>query len=238
MSGSGTERSLTGCVARWLAAQPRPGRDLTSAQAGEGQDCLGVITGHPAAAVPLLLDALRDGDFPDRNACYRLLVELGPEAGPALRAESGRRGPETDLWLAGALRHRGDPRGISLAVDLMDDPAAPVRDLAALAVGLAAIEDDVDVSEEALITRLTDALASDRVIDGTPFRVGDAALICLTRLGVPVPLVPDPPELHNDQHFAFPPPSPPFPLAPETALSGLDPDAVAGLQAALRGAQP
>lgn len=199
----------------YLDAQPRPGRALDAAQAEAGQQARRQLLAAGAAAVPVLLDGLGRPDFADKDACYDLLLEIGPAARPALAAQWGARGPVLDIWIAALLRHLGDDGALDRLWPQLRHADPQVRHLSALALALPLLRAPPPVRAPAeLVDALVDALSDARGIEGTPATIAGSALACLQHLsGRDLLAPPRVVQLYNDEHFLYPPPEHPFPFA-------------------------
>jgi hypothetical protein len=197
----------------FLAALPRPGRELTSADVEEGQRSRQALLDGGSASVPALLSRLSDPDFGVKDICYDLILEIGDPARQTLYRELQERGPVVDLWIAAMLQHLGDESAMDRIRPYLQHPDDYVRHLTALALAFQKPDSPTPPDEE-LASLLVDALRDEQSIEGTPFTVAGSALACLTRMSGENFLYPlREIQFYNYEHFLYPPPLHPFPFA-------------------------
>lgn len=167
MKFSDNERDLRKHLETFLASLPLPGRDLTSAEAENGQRSKRAILEGKANSVPVLLDSLGNPDFVIKDTCYDLVLEIGSPAKELLYGELGKRDPIVDIWIVAMLKHLGDERAMDRLWQMLDDPGSHVRHLSALAIAFHHL--DSATPHEQLFPVLVDALGSEENIERTPF---------------------------------------------------------------------
>jgi HEAT repeat protein len=193
---------------RFVDSLPLPGRELTSADVERGTQSRRELLAQGQDAVPALLDALAGGDFSVKDAAYDLMIEMGESVRDTLSRELDRRGPVVDIWINVLLHHLGDHDALNRLRPLLSSPDRYGRHLAALAMAF------YGNNSAGLISVLLDALNDDDTIEGTSFTVAGSALAMLSRLAG-ISFAQDGADIHlyNYDHFAFPPPTHPFPFA-------------------------
>lgn len=90
---------------------------------------------HPTNHLAALLDDLVCGDDQRAEASVRGIAALGPQVIPHLERLMGESDPEHRWWALRAMAEIPDPRSIELSLAALDDPAASVRQCAALCLG-------------------------------------------------------------------------------------------------------
>ncbi|HEX2485044.1 MAG TPA: HEAT repeat domain-containing protein [Myxococcota bacterium] len=107
----------------------------------------------PAAACPLLVQALADGENPGRrNAALESLVRLGGAVLPGLLAASANRDPDVRKQVVDALAGIAEGGAAARLVELLADPDANVRGAAADALGAVARADTAPALARAVAT--------------------------------------------------------------------------------------
>ena len=171
----------------------------------------GVLKEQPTAAVGLLAEVFSGLSHPHKVGAYRLIVELGAAAVPAIHRLIGGAGPLERIWLISILHALGDGSETARLAELAGDQDLYVRQLAVLALVFQGKQ--AAVQSDRLIAVLAEALMSEEKVEGSSFFIADSALSCLRLLtgeafseGV-VPAV----HFYNFDHFLFSPPVHPFP---------------------------
>ena len=170
-----------------------------------------ILKEQPAAAVDLLAEVFSGLSYPHKIGVYRLIVELGGVAVPAIHGLLDGAGALERIWLISILHALGDGSATARMAELVGDKEPYIRQLAVLALVFQGKQ--ATVEPDRLIAVLGEALASEEKVEGSAFYVADSALSCLRLLtgesfseGI-VPAV----HFYNFDHFLFSPPIHPFP---------------------------
>lgn len=171
----------------------------------------GVLKEQPTAAVGLLAEVFSGLSHPEKIGAYRLIVELGVAAVPAIHGLLDGAGPRERIWLISILHALGDGSATARLAELVGDKEPYIRQLAVLALVFQGKQ--AAVERDRLIAVLGEALLSEEKVEGSAFFIADSALSCLRLLtgetfaeGI-VPAV----HFYNFDHFLFSPPIHPFP---------------------------
>lgn len=170
-----------------------------------------VLKEQPTAAVGLLAEVFSGLSHPHKIGAYRLIVELGQVAIPAIHGLLDGAGPLERIWLISILHALGDGSATTRLAELVGDDEPYIRQLTVLALVFQGKQ--ATVERDRLIAVLAEALLSEEKVEGSAFFVADSALSCLRLLsgetfaeGI-VPAV----HFYNFDHFLFSPPIHPFP---------------------------
>lgn len=171
----------------------------------------GVLKEQPTAAVGLLAEAFSGLSYPHKIGAYRLVMELGQVALPAIHGLLDGAGPLERIWLISILHALRDGSATARMAELVGDDEPYIRQLAVLALVFQGKQ--AAVERDRLIAVLAEALLSDEKVEGSAFFIADSALSCLRLIsgetfaeGI-VPAV----HFYNFDHFLFSPPVHPFP---------------------------
>lgn len=171
----------------------------------------GVLKEQPTAAVGLLAEAFAGLSHPHKIGAYRLVMELGPAALPAIHGLLDGAGPLERIWLISILHALGDGSATARLAELVGDENSYLRQLAVLALVFQGKQ--AAVERDRLIAVLSEALLSEEKVEGSAFFVADSALSCLRLLSGEAFAEGKVSAIHfyNFDHFLFSPPVHPFP---------------------------
>ena len=170
-----------------------------------------VLKEQPTAAVGLLAEAFVGLNYSHKIGAYRLVMELGQAAIPAIHGLLDGAGPLERIWLISILHALGDGSATASMVELAGDDEPYIRQLSVLALVFQGKQEAV--KPDRLIAVLSEALLSEEKVEGSAFFIADSALSFLRMLSGETFVEGIAPAVHfyNFDHFLFSPPVHPFP---------------------------
>ncbi len=171
----------------------------------------GILKEQPMAAVGLLSEVFTGLNHPRKLGVYRLIVELGEAAVPAIHGLLDTARSLERIWLISILHALGDGSETARLAKLVGDNEPYIRQLVVLALVFQGKQ--AAVERDRLISVLAEALLSEEKVEGSAFFVADSALSCLRLLSGETFAEGTAAAVHfyNFDHFLFSPPVPPFP---------------------------